>query len=860
MDKHSTKNGSVAMELLVLSSLLFVPAASGQTNTNRYPQAQIAVPQQQVVFASGNGFDDEFDDANDDEEDFDLEMDEQARQKYKLRENAAAANFDAIMVPQNTKRRINASPPARVGNTAILSANQNLQIQGQAPTEIEMPLAMFEALRKQILDLQEKNSRRISPAVVLGAATYTGEAIPGALRLSLDLQVTLGRPGVYKTVPLVGDDVVLISASVQGKSVPVSSRNGYHVWVTKQTGEVDLKVELLVPQRGPRGSIEYDFLVDRTPVTRLSCFFPVKGLEPRINASVKSVFKSNKGGTQVQATLRPTVRIHLLGLKDLGGQQDRQAKVYAESLNLLSVEEDALEMFSVVRFTILYAGAKNFSLMLPKNMEIVSADGVGAFRYQEIVKENGDTILEGQTAFPIRNKYEISLRLRRKLNQKGSVFSAPLPRCLNVERETGWLAVEVPGKLQLEEKDRDQVSPVTVAQLPPEMVKSAVSPILKAYRYHGKKALVQLAATKLPDIEPKSASIDRVRAFTKLTSEGNTITDMRITLRNRLLPHLSLTLPEGAKISSALLDGAPFTPSKDDKGNILLALKRSSGGQRLKPFTISVIIEKQAAPLGLVGFPSLELPALDLPVSVLAWTVFLPHRNRYSPIKGDVDEQVFSGRATWHRPVTHSTWGSEDKGSGQGIRTGVEAGPSDSSDLGAMPVRFKIPKVGKRLEYQRYWIEAGSPVEVSFSYVRAWLRYPAWIILVGLASLGLLLLSLAFKPMPPKPLAWTGALIAFAASWAAASIGGLMSLVFISLVGLAVVAIKYRWISLWRDASKRWRSTLKERFRERARDPEKWKGWPLFKTIIITIGISFVGLLLLGSLAPLLYLLLFPLA
>lgn len=860
---------SLPIKALIISFVLMAPAVLAQSN----PYSNVAppqVPQQQAVFSRDNN--------DGGEADFGLEMDEQAKQKYEQRENEAAENFEAIMRPQNRKHRMN--PPAKdiqnintagsIGLLGVKSApasrglsvsqpmNRDLRVQN--PPKLEMPLAMFEALRTQVLKLQKKNSRRMSPAVVLGAASYTGKAVPGALMLTLKLEVTLGRPDTYKTVPLAGDDVVLVSASVQGKPVAVSRRNGYHVWVTSRTGELEVKVELLVPQRGPRGSIEYDFLVDRTPVTSLSCFFPVAGLEPRISASVQSVFTPKSGGTQVESTLRPTVRIHILGLKDLGEQEGRQAKVYAESLNLLSVEEDALELFSVVRFTILYAGTKNFSLLLPKDMEVISADGVGAFRYQETKKENGDTILTGETAFPIRNRYEISLRLRRKLTKKGSVFTAPLPKCIGVERQTGWLAVEVPGKLQLEEKRKEQVSLVTVQQLPQEMVKSAVSPILKAYRYHGDNVIVQLAATRLPETEPKSASVDRVRAFTKLTSEGNIITDLRITLRNRLLPHLSLTLPPGSTISSALLDGSPFTPSKDDKGKILLALKRSSGRQGLRPFTISLVIEKQTQPMGLWGFPSLELPALDLPVSTLAWTVFVPSRNRYGSLDGDMDEQVFTGRATWHRPVMHSTWGTQNTVINQGILPPSEDETANSADAGAMPVRFKIPKVGKRMEYQRYWIEAGSPVSVSFSFVRAWLRYPAWIFLVGLAAIGLLFLSLAFKPLPPRPLPCAGAVIAFFASWGACAIGGYVSLFFIVMAGLSLVAIKFRWLSVWLDASKRWRTTLTERFRDRDHDPEKWRGWPLAKTIIVTVGICFVGLLLLGSLGPLLYLLLFPLA
>jgi len=401
------------------------------------------------------------------------------------------------------------------------------------------------------------------------------------------------------------------------------------------------------------------------------------------------------------------------------------------------------------------------------------------------------------------------------------------------------------------------VSVVTIQQLPSDMVKSAVSPILKAYRYHGDNPRVRLAATRLPEIEPKSASIDRIRAFTKVTTEGNIITDFRITLRNRLLPHLSLSLPAGAKISSALLDGTPFTPSKNKNGQILLALKRSTGRQRPRPFTISIIVESRMPALGWWGFPSLVLPSVDLPVSTLAWTVYLPARNRYGSLSADLDEQVFAGRAIWHRPVVHTTWAENNEVTTQDFLP-TQAVTTASADASSMPVRFKIPKVGKRIEYQRYWIEAKTPVKVSFSFVRAWLRYPAWLLLVVVAAFGLLLVSLAFKPLPPKATIWTGVILTFSATWGALAIGGALSLFFIVLAGLTLATIKYRWLSVLSDTAKRWRGNLKQRFHERDHDPEKWRGWPLFKAIVISVGMCFVGLSLLGSLAPLLYLLMFP--
>jgi len=790
---------------------------------------------------------------------------EQAAAAEGARDAQAEANFDSIVVPQNSLKAAAASRSMTWGRGAFQEQDQNVDIPTRVPSpgaaqaardRVELPLRAFESLRVELDKAREKAARLQGPAVVLGAADYRGEAIEGALRLRVQLQVTLGRPGAWKTVPLIGSDAVLVSARVGGQAVPVSRLSGYHVWVTQRTGEVEAELEVLVPARGPRGSIEYDFLVARSPVTRFSCRFPVAGLEPRITAAVQAESRPEGGGTLVSATLRPTTRIHLVGFKDMGSAAEQAAKVYAETMNLLSVDEGALELFTVARYTILYAGAKSFDIQLPRGMSVISADGMGAFRFVLESNEQGN-LLRGETEFPIRNSYEISLRLRREADAKGDTFEAPLPHCRGVERESGWLAVEVPGKLQLEDKGHAEVMAVDVRQLPEEMVRSAVSPILRAYRYHSPGARVELLATRLPEIEPEGGSIDRVRAFSKVTEEGKVITDLRITLRNRLRHSLKLGLPEGARVSSALLDGQPFNPSQDEDGQLLLPLKRSSGQDRLQPFTLSVVLESSLPAFGLFGFPCLQLPTADLPVSSLAWTLYLPAQNIYSRPESDIEPQTQVGQATWYQPGALPDADRPARGPA-GRRTFQPQAPAGSADAGAMPVRFQIPKDGVTLEYQRYWIDRGRPLEISFRYLRAWLRIPAWMGLAGVGALGLWLVSLALGARRRRGLALAGCAIAVAAFAGAEWLGGVRAVVLGVLAGLVAICVQRRWLGRLPAGLAAWWRGLRERFRLRRRDPAEWTARKVFWRMTFAVGLLVFGLLVIEGALELAWLLFSP--
>ncbi|MDP2305284.1 MAG: hypothetical protein Q8P18_04575 [Pseudomonadota bacterium] len=652
------------------------------------------------------------------------------------RQQAAESQFDALMLDNAYNPDGNSKSPARGQNrpegapaaspaAAYIGGGATVvttPINSAAPagSEVEVPLDRYEAVRARVLAADEAANRSYATLVVLGASTYSGRAVSGGLSLRLQLQATLGGPGLWKTVPLVGEEVAVVSARIGAVPLALTTQGGYQVWVTDQVGEVTLDIDLLVPARGPRGSLEYDFLVARTPVTRFDCTFPTEGLEPRLSRAVRAEVSSGAGVTRLAAWLEPTSRIRLVGFKDLGDDEARDARVYAESLNLLSVDERSADLFTVIRYNILEAGSRQFDVLVPPGLTVVSAEGEGAFRYTLDEATPEGVVLRGETAFPIRDRYEISLRLSQAFaDGAGAAFTVAPPRPLDVERAYGWLGVEVIGTLKLEEVERVEALSIDAAQLPVEMVQSAVSPVLRGYRFHTPGASVRLTATRLAEREPAAGSIDQVAATTVVAAEGRAFTDLQITLRNRLRHSLALRLPEGVEARSCQLDGVPVTPSRSADGRLLLPLKRSSGDDRLEPFTLQLVLEGALGSFGPVGLESLVLPAFELPVSSLTWTVSVPANNAYTRLYGDVSPQTFAGAAAWHSPGV--------------VLGGLGYVGLDNDNDATLPVRIELPTAGTSLRHSRYWIAADQPVAVTFGHVREWLMLP--LALLGVVGL-----------------------------------------------------------------------------------------------------------------------------
>lgn len=455
--------------------------------------------------------------------------------------------------------------------------------------------------------------------VAFGEARYVGAADGAAnLLLALELRVSLRGDGP-KEVPLLGPGVVLRGASVDGRPIGVSAGPGGAVWRTEREGDVIVTVQGAVAPSGPRGSTEYDFGIVPTPITRLDLTFPQADLRPQVDGAVTAEVRSAGDATRLVAHLPRTDRVRLVGLRALGSAAASDSRLYATTSHLLAVDERELELFTVVRYDILYAPASRFEVFVPEGLRVVSADGEGAFTYTLAPAPGGTTVI-GETATPMRSHYELSLELVREPPAGPVRFFLPSAR--GVERESGWVGVEAPGRVQLEPVDGlAALSAVPVAELPDELRSASVSPLLQGFRLQGDGAALDLRAHLLPEVEARAERIDAVVAHTVVSSNGHAQTEVVLTLRNRLRPGLAVTLPAGTSLVRALRDGQVVTASLAADGAIVVPLRRS--GPDL-PLTVQLLLDQDPGHLGVLSPATLSLPAFDWPAAQVAWDVTWP--------------------------------------------------------------------------------------------------------------------------------------------------------------------------------------------------------------------------------------------
>jgi len=151
------------------------------------------------------------------------------------------------------------------------------------------------------------------------------------------------------------------------------------------------------------------------------------------------------------------------------------------------------------------------------------------------------------------------------------------------------------------------------------MIASRQSPSLAAFRFRaGDAKSVRSLNLNVARYTPQAvlmASISEARYQVLASSEGKTLVQARYAVRNNQRNFLKITLPSGATLWSASLEGKPVRPGQGPDGSLLMPLDKSRAGEEAPEFAVEFVYLSRGMAWNGNGEFKLALPALDLPVS-----------------------------------------------------------------------------------------------------------------------------------------------------------------------------------------------------------------------------------------------------
>jgi hypothetical protein len=139
--------------------------------------------------------------------------------------------------------------------------------------------------------------------------------------------------------------------------------------------------------------------------------------------------------------------------------------------------------------------------------------------------------------------------------------------------------------------------------------------------------------TRFPDSSVLAAIAERAVVTTLVTTEGRSLTEVKLTVKNQAQPFLKVELPTGASIVTAEVAGEKVKPVEAPDGHRVPLLR--PGFRPVDSYEVSFVFMDSGAPFAKKGGSELTLPKMDVPIAVLQWEVFLPEQYKVKDFGGD---------------------------------------------------------------------------------------------------------------------------------------------------------------------------------------------------------------------------------
>ena len=279
--------------------------------------------------------------------------------------------------------------------------------------------------------------------------------------------------------------------------------------------------------------------------------------------------------------------------------------VQAGALHLFSIGEGIAYGSSVINYVVSGAPVAAFKIELSGEYYNVEFTGKDLRNWQ---KTDGGYVVQLQT--PVAGAYTLLATYERPFKPQGQTLAFTGARPLDAQSEEGYTLIT--SAYQFEVKPADvspSLLPMEPGEVPPEYRLFFDAPVLAAYRYASRPFNLKLSLSPLAQGDSLNQIVDRASLDTRISKEGQVLTDIRYFIKNRGNPHFRLTIPDGAQLWSATINGAATVPVQDGKAS-LIPLPQSSDPNAVLELDLKLASQSPDPKRVRVAAPTADAPVM----------------------------------------------------------------------------------------------------------------------------------------------------------------------------------------------------------------------------------------------------------
>ncbi len=447
---------------------------------------------------------------------------------------------------------------------------------------------------------------------------------------SIEFEGEVFHKGVSKVPLTIG--MTILDAHQSGKGLPLIQEGGTHAALLPGPGDFSIALDTGLPLRIDAGRASFSLPVPVAGSVQLALVIPGDHTVANISPGLITSRKSENGHTAIEATLVPgqPATIWWATREAVTPTVPREVRFLSDAKTLVSVSEAEMRVAVLVDVTVVQGEPTQFQMDLPAGYEVTGVTGA-TLDYTET--QAG--VLTLKVNAPGQKGHQFLISMERSIS--GTKVEAPFLGFKGAQREDGEVLVEGAGTMEITSTEGGGLKRMDVKEANPYLRSMAHFPPQAAFRYHRQPSetpTLALEWVRFPDGSVLGAVAESADVTTMVTSEGKSLTEIKLTLKNQAQPFLKVALPAGATILSAEVAGERVKPVQGPDGNRVPLLR--AGFRPTGPYTVSFVFIHSGTPFAKKGGADLSLPSMDIPISLLSWEVFLPERYKVKDFGGDV--------------------------------------------------------------------------------------------------------------------------------------------------------------------------------------------------------------------------------
>ncbi len=507
----------------------------------------------------------------------------------------------------------------------------------------EEKVVLTRAQFKRLLDQMKPPADPITqpPAdFLLTKAVYKGKISGGSagFQAVYNVEIFERQRNRFVEIPFFPVNIALKNALFDGKPGLIVLKNSRHTLTTSATGTHRITLDFALKAATEQGPGVLSFPIPQTAVTVFEVDIPFKNIDVEVTNAQELEVSERGGITRVYALLSPSNTINVRWRKRPQEVEKGPAKVYAETVNLISIEDDALRVDATISLSILQNTISAVTIKVPEGYNVLDIRGNGIEDWRERGSDDAGDI-EVLFEYPKKGQFSLSIRAERILPDSSMAVDFSGFAVRDAIRENGFIGIELRSTSEVTLSGQDGLDKLDVSELPASLINRSQKPLLFGFKYLRHPYSLIMEVTKHEELPVIGTVVDSASGVSLFTEDGKLVHRLVFWVRNTSKQFMELRLPAGAEIWSVFVGGEPAKPRfHNDK--ILIPLNRSAqGATGLTAFDVELVYFERDGRFAWLGRKESFFPTPDIIVSQMLWSVYLPEGYRIARFGGTVEKE-----------------------------------------------------------------------------------------------------------------------------------------------------------------------------------------------------------------------------